>query len=63
MAYSCSKGKGVYEFCVIWVKHQKVVKYVGHDIQMTYYLTLTTHIQVLGIYWMIGCQLGHKLKM
>ena len=26
---------------------------VGHDIQMTYYLTLTTHIQVVSTCWMI----------
>ena len=27
--------------------------------QMAYYLTLTTHIQVVSTYWMI-CQLGHN---
>ena len=54
MEYSCSKREGVYEFCVTWAKHQKVVKLVGHDIQMTYYLTVTTYIQVLSPYWMIG---------
>ena len=28
--------------------------------QMAYYLTLTTHIQVVSTYWMIRCQLGHN---
>ena len=30
--------------------HLGRVKYVGHDMQMDYYLTLTTHIQVLSTY-------------
>ena len=29
--------------------------------QMAYYLTLTTHIQVVSTYWVI-CQLGHNLE-
>ena len=29
------------------------VKKVGHDKQMAYYLTLTTHVQVVSAYWMI----------
>ena len=28
--------------------------------QIAYYLTLTTHIQVVSTYWMIWCQLGHS---
>ena len=28
--------------------------------QMAYYLTLTTHVQVASPYWMILCQLGHN---
>ena len=31
--------------------------------QMAYYLTLTTRIQVVSAYWMIWCQLGHNLEM
>ena len=30
------------------------------SIQMAYYLTLTTHIQVASPYWMIWCQLGQN---
>ena len=30
-----------------------LVSQVGDDIQMAYYLTLTTHVQVLNTYWMI----------
>ena len=30
--------------------------------QMAYYLTLMTHIQVVSTYWMILCQLGHNLE-
>ena len=29
------------------------VSQVGDDIQMVYYLALTTHIQVLSTYWVI----------
>ena len=28
--------------------------------QMAYYLTLTTHIQVVSTYWMLQCQLDHN---
>ena len=28
--------------------------------QIAYYLTLTTHIQVVCPHWMIWCQLGHN---
>ena len=30
--------------------------------EMAYYLTLTTHIQVVSTYWMILHQLGHNLE-
>ena len=30
--------------------------------QIAYYLTLTTHVQVVSTYWMIWCQLGHNLE-
>ena len=30
--------------------------------QMAYYLTLTTHIQVVSTYWIMWCQLGHNLE-
>ena len=29
------------------------VNSVGHDMQTDYYLTLTTHIQVVSTYWII----------
>ena len=31
--------------------------------QIAYYFTLTTHIQVGSTYWMIWCQLGHDLDL
>ena len=30
--------------------------------QIAYYLTLTTYIQVVSTYWTIWCQLGHNLE-
>ena len=30
--------------------------------QIAYYFTLTTHIQVVSTYWMIWCQLGYNLE-
>ena len=32
------------------------------NIQMAYYLTLTTHVQVVSTYVMIRCRLGHNLE-
>ena len=32
------------------------------SIQMAYYLTLTTCVQVVSTYGMIRCQLGHNLE-
>ena len=46
-------------YIIMNMKHLASQK-VGHDIQMAYYLALTTHVQVLSTY-MMWCQLGHNL--
>ena len=33
---------------------------MGHNIQMAYYLILTTHILAVSTYWIIWCQLDQS---